>query len=245
MAEGPGGRVVADSASAAPCSAGWTLRATRRAGPRIACWRSKALGLVVLGLLGALVGLHSLALLICRRAPWVRRPASSCPDVLLYNAGLKRQEQIRATLPDALDLLTICVESGLGFDAALGQVAAPPQGPLAAEFARVLAGDADSASRVPRQCGRWPSAATVPELRAFVSALVQSTELGIPVSRHAARASQGNAGAAPAACRGAAQQVPVKITFPLIGCLLPGPARRRHRLGRHRDRAQPVAAIRK
>ena len=45
------------------------------------------------------------------------------PDLLLYNAGVKRQARILATLPDALDMLTVCVEAGLGFDAALSQVA--------------------------------------------------------------------------------------------------------------------------
>ncbi len=60
------------------------------------------------------------------------------PDVLLYNSGLKRQQRLAVSLPDALDLLTICVEAGLGFDAALAQVARNLKGPLAAEFARVL-----------------------------------------------------------------------------------------------------------
>jgi len=60
------------------------------------------------------------------------------PDLLLYNAGLKRQAQIQLALPDALDMLTVCVEAGLGFDAALAQVARNTRGPLAAEFARVL-----------------------------------------------------------------------------------------------------------
>ena len=64
----------------------------------------------------------------------------------------------RRDLPDALDMLTICVEAGLGFDAALAQVARNTNGPLAAEFARVAAGDADRQVAQPRHCGRWPTA---------------------------------------------------------------------------------------
>ena len=45
------------------------------------------------------------------------------PDILLYNSGIKRQARILTGLPDALDMLTVCVEAGLGFDAALAQVA--------------------------------------------------------------------------------------------------------------------------
>jgi tight adherence protein C len=49
------------------------------------------------------------------------------PDLLIYNAGVKRQEQIGRSLPDSLDLLSISVEAGLGFDAALSQVSRAPR----------------------------------------------------------------------------------------------------------------------
>ncbi len=45
------------------------------------------------------------------------------PDLLLYNLGLKRQEELRRGLADSLDMMTVCVEAGQGFDAALLQVA--------------------------------------------------------------------------------------------------------------------------
>jgi len=51
------------------------------------------------------------------------------PDLLLMNAGQKRQEQLRLGLADALDMLTVCVEAGQGFDAALMQVARATTGP--------------------------------------------------------------------------------------------------------------------
>jgi pilus assembly protein TadC len=60
------------------------------------------------------------------------------PDILVYNAGQKRQEKLRFGLADALDMLTVCVEAGQGFDAAIMQVARTLTGPVAGEFARVL-----------------------------------------------------------------------------------------------------------
>src|SRR3546814_20727419 len=60
------------------------------------------------------------------------------PNIYLYNTAQKRNEQILKDLPDALDLLTISVEAGLGFDAALPQVARNTGGPLAGELTRVL-----------------------------------------------------------------------------------------------------------
>jgi tight adherence protein C len=60
------------------------------------------------------------------------------PNLYLYQRCYDRQEKMHRSLPDAIDLLTISVESGLGFDAAIQQVARNTSGPLADEFARVL-----------------------------------------------------------------------------------------------------------
>ena len=90
----------------------------------------KGLGLIALAMLGALYGLHSPALLILCAAVG-GAVGFFLPDVLLYNAGLKRQAKLQIALPDALDMLTICVEAGLGFDAALAQVARNASGPRA------------------------------------------------------------------------------------------------------------------
>ena len=60
------------------------------------------------------------------------------PDFYVTMRIRGRRDAVRARVPDALDLLTISVESGLGFDAALSQVARNTDGPLAEEFSRVL-----------------------------------------------------------------------------------------------------------
>ncbi len=179
----------------------------------------KGLGLLALGGLGGLYGLHSLGTLVLY-AGLGAGIGFFLPDVLLHNAGIKRQARIQALLPDALDMLTVCVEAGLGFDAALSQVARNTTGPLAAEFARALQEMQIGTSR-PQALRAMVDRTTVPELRAFVSALVQAGELGISVVtvlreqavqmrlRRRQRAEE------------KAQKVPVKILFPLIFCLFP------------------------
>jgi tight adherence protein C len=180
---------------------------------------AKALGLLGLGGLGALYGLHSHSL--AALSIGVGAVAGFfLPDLLLYNAGSKRQERIRKDLPDAMDMLTICVEAGLGFDAAMARVAWNTQGPVAAELSRVLQEMRIGKSRS-QALRALAGRTTVAELRAFAGALVQAGELGIPVAdvlreqaremrlRRRQRAEE------------KAQQVPVKILFPLIGCLFP------------------------
>ena len=95
---------------------------------------AKGIGLLGLGGLGALYGLGSPAwFVLCTGLGALI--GFFVPDVLLYNSGSKRQAKIQTALPDALDMLTVCVEAGLGFDAALVQVARNTTGPLAAVVA--------------------------------------------------------------------------------------------------------------
>lgn len=181
---------------------------------------AKGLGLFALGGVGALYGLSfSGGGLIVGTAAGAAF-GFFLPDLLLYNAGTKRQDRIRKALPDALDMLTVCVEAGLGFDAAVAQVARNTTGPLAAEFARVLQEMQIGKSRT-QALHAMTDRTTVPELRAFVSALVQASELGIAMAtvlreqakelriRRRQRAEE------------RAQKVPVKILFPLIFCIFP------------------------
>lgn len=142
------------------------------------------------------------------------------PNILLYQMAYDRSSRITRELPDALDLLVISVESGLGFDAALSQVARNTQGPLAEEFFRVLqemqlgTGRADAMRALADRTD-------VTDLRAFITSMVQADAFGIPVAnvlrvqaremriRRSQRAEE------------AAQKVPVKILFPLIFCIMP------------------------
>jgi tight adherence protein C len=180
---------------------------------------SKALCLVVLGSIGALLALRHPALLVVTGGAGAAA-GFFLPDVLVYNSGLKRQQRLAISLPEGLDLLTICVEAGLGFDAALAQVARNLKGPLAAEFARVLQEMQIGKSRAEAMLA-LAERTSLPELRAFVSALTQSAELGIPVASVLREQAKEMRVRRRQRAEAQAQKVPVKMTFPLIGCMLP------------------------
>jgi tight adherence protein C len=142
------------------------------------------------------------------------------PNMYLYQIGHDRTEKMQRSLPDALDLLTISVESGLGFDASLSHVARNTEGPLAAEFSRVLQ---------EMQIGLGRAAALralgerthVPELKGFVSSMVQADALGIPVAQVLRVQSREIRTKRRQRAEEQAQKVAVKILIPLIFCILP------------------------
>jgi tight adherence protein C len=142
------------------------------------------------------------------------------PNMYLYQLGYDRTHKMQRALPDALDLLTISVESGLGFDAALSQVARNTEGPLADEFARVLQ---------EMQIGMGRGAALralgdrthVPEVKGFVSAMVQADALGIPIAQVLRVQSREIRTKRRQRAEEQAQKVAIKILVPLIFCILP------------------------
>jgi len=179
----------------------------------------KGLGLLAVGLLGGLHGIHSPVMLVLYGGLGAAA-GFYVPDLLLYNAGVKRQVKIRDALPDAMDMLTVCVEAGLGFDSALARVTGSITGPLANEFSRALQEIQIGKSRT-QSLRALADRTTVAELRAFVSALVQAGELGIPVANVLREQAKEMRLRRRQRAEEKAQQVPVKILFPLIGCLFP------------------------
>lgn len=142
------------------------------------------------------------------------------PDLLLMNLGMKRQEELRLGLADALDMLTVCVEAGQGFDAALLQVARSVDGPIAGEFARVL-----SEIQIGKSRGQAFSSladrTTVPEARNFISALVQADRLGLPIGNVLREQSNQMRLVRRQRAEEKAQKVPVKILFPMLLFIFP------------------------
>jgi tight adherence protein C len=142
------------------------------------------------------------------------------PNMYIYQQTYDRADKLQRALPDAIDLLTISVESGLGFDAACAQVARNTDGPLADEFARMLQ---------EMQIGRGRSEAlrslgdrtNLPDLRSFVSAMVQADAFGIPVGQVLRVQSSEIRVKRRQWAEEEAQKVPVKILVPLIFCILP------------------------
>ncbi|MGC9668318.1 type II secretion system F family protein [Planosporangium sp. 12N6] len=142
------------------------------------------------------------------------------PDLAVYNTGVKRQEEIQRSLPDVLDTLTICVEAGQGFDAALSQVARNGKGPMAGEAARVL-----QEMRIGKSRGEALRAlaarTTVTELRGFASAVVNASDLGVPVAQVLREQSREMRVRRRQRAEELAQKVPIKILFPTLFCLFP------------------------
>jgi tight adherence protein C len=179
----------------------------------------KGLGLLAGALIGLLFGAHNILLAVLLVAVG-GAIGFFMPDILVYNSGIKRQERIQKQLPDAMDMLTVCVESGLGFDAALAQVARNTEGDLAAELARAL--QEMQIGKTRREALRsLADRTTVPELRSFVSSLVQAGELGISVAGVLREAAKEMRLRRRQRAEEQAQKVPVKILFPLMLCLLP------------------------
>ena len=142
------------------------------------------------------------------------------PDILAINTATKRQDAIDKSLPDAIDLLDLCVDSGLTFEQAASRVSLGLQGPVAEEFAAILAEMQLGNSRneaVMTILARTKSAG----LTKFLSALLQVDRLGIPLSSvlseqaHQMRAKRKDD------AREQAQKVTVKILMPLMFCFLP------------------------
>jgi tight adherence protein C len=179
----------------------------------------KGFGLLALALLGGGYGLPSpvTALLFGGLGA---AAGFYVPDLLVYNAGSKRQAKIQNSLPDAMDMLTVCVEAGLGFDSALARVAGSITGPLAAEFSRALKEIQIGKSRT-QSLRALADRTTVAELRAFVTALIQAGELGIPIANVLREQAKEMRLRRRQRAEEKAQMVPVKILFPLIGCLFP------------------------
>lgn len=142
------------------------------------------------------------------------------PDLYLYQKAHDRSEAIKRTLADAVDLLTISVEAGLGFDAALQQVARNTDGPLAEEFSRVLRemqlgkGRSESLKALTERTN-------VDDLKAFVGAMVQADAFGISIGQVLRVQSSEMRLKRRQYAEMKAQQVPVKIMVPLVLCVLP------------------------
>lgn len=141
-------------------------------------------------------------------------------DLFVYNLGLKRQDDIRRGLADAMDLLTICVEAGLGFDAALSHVSARIPGPIAGEFQRVLQEMQIGKTRT-EAFRALTDRTSVPELKAFVSSLTQADSFGIPIANVLREQSKEARIKRRQRAEEKAQKVPVKIMVPLVLFIFP------------------------
>jgi tight adherence protein C len=121
---------------------------------------------------------------------------------------------------DVIDQLTICVEAGLGFDAALARVAGTTEGPLTDEFRHMLS---DIRAGVPRaQALRALADRTqIPEVRQLVSALLQAQKHGVSIAETLRIQSAEMRDKRKQRTEERAAKLAVKMIFPIVACFLP------------------------
>jgi tight adherence protein C len=142
------------------------------------------------------------------------------PDFWLSNRIRARQKAILLAIPDVLDLLTISVKAGLGFDAALGKVVEKTEGPLTDEFRRALAEVRIGKAR--RDALRELVGRTnVPALTNFIGAIIQAEQLGVAIANVLEIQSEQLRVERRQRAEEMAAKAPIKMLFPLVGCIFP------------------------
>jgi tight adherence protein C len=142
------------------------------------------------------------------------------PEFWLGRRVRGRQHAILLQIPDALDLLTISVRAGLGFDAALGKVVEKMNGPLTDEFRRALAEVRMGKARRDALRDIVPRTDVGP-LTNFIGAIIQAEQLGVSISKVLQVQSEQLRIERRQRAEEMANKAPIKMLFPLVGCIFP------------------------
>lgn len=142
------------------------------------------------------------------------------PELLLHSRAQERSQQITLELADTLDQMTIAVEAGLGFDAAMAKAGQNGTGPLAEELVRTLQ---DIQLGHPRRVAYEGLAARtdVVDLRRFVRSIIQADRYGVAVGEVLRTQAAEMRMKRRQRAEEKAMQIPVKVIFPLMLCILP------------------------
>ncbi|MGY1712399.1 type II secretion system F family protein [Geodermatophilus sp. SYSU D00758] len=220
---GPGARLVK---SLTP--AGTVARLNRLAGTagRPAAWpvhrlvAAKLVLAAIAGTLGLLVATGRPTPVTILIAVGTTVVAYFLPEILLHSRGQERQQVIALELADTLDQMTIAVEAGLGFEAAMARAGKNGKGALAQELVRTLQ---DIAVGQPRREAYLALAERngVPDLRRFIRAVVQADAYGVSIADVLRTQAQEMRLKRRQRAEEKAMQIPVKVIFPLILCILP------------------------
>jgi tight adherence protein C len=142
------------------------------------------------------------------------------PDALVARRGRKRQEQIELDMPDTLDQVTMALEAGLGFEAALSRTARVGSGPLAEELNRTLR---EIQLGIPREQAlrKLADRTDVADLDSLVLAVVQSERYGLGIGQVLRVQSEELRERRRQRAEEQALKIPVKIIFPLVFCIFP------------------------
>lgn len=142
------------------------------------------------------------------------------PKMLLQSRAQSRQNEIRLQLPDALDLMGVCIEAGLSFDASLLKVSEKIQGPFIDELLIVYR---EIQMGVPRNeaLKRLADGSDIQELKTFISALIQANQLGIPINNVMAVQSAQLRDTRKQRAKEEGAKAPIKILIPMVLFIFP------------------------
>jgi tight adherence protein C len=146
--------------------------------------------------------------------------AWALPRTWLSGKVKRRQKQVIRALPDAIDLITTCVEAGLGLDAALARVAEKTEGPFAEELQRMLRDIAMGKLRRDALLELQERVA-VEELTSFISSVVQAEQLGVGIAQVLRVQSDQMRTRRRQRAERAAHEAPIKMLFPLVFFIFP------------------------
>ena len=142
------------------------------------------------------------------------------PDMLLTLRARGRRDRIRSSLPDALDLLAVSVEAGMGFDGAIQKLTEHMDGPLVDEFALAL-GEMRIGETRADALKRLVARVDAPEISAFVRAIIQADQLGISLGRILRVQAADARLRRQAAAEEKAMKAPIKMLFPTVLFIFP------------------------
>jgi tight adherence protein C len=142
------------------------------------------------------------------------------PDSSLNRKVEERQTTMQRKLPDILDLLTISVEAGLGFEQAVDRTVGSVPGPLSDEFARML-GELRAGSSRADAMRALDTRTNVPEIRSFVLAILQADAFGVSIGRVLRAQADEMRIKRRQLAQEKAQKAPVKMLIPMVFCIFP------------------------
>jgi tight adherence protein C len=142
------------------------------------------------------------------------------PDTILGFRIRERRERVRAELPDALDLLAVSVEAGLGLDGAIAKLTEHMHGALVDEFALTL-GEMRIGEARPEALKKLAERVPAPEVSAFVRSVVQAEQLGISLGRILRVQAADSRLRRQAAAEERAMKAPIKMLFPTALFIFP------------------------